>query len=194
MKKLLLLAAVLSSVTLLASCGGGGGDTPQVAAANAELAVDADNGRPVFTALQNEAFTFPTGVADFGTAGTTTLTITPPASAGRNPTFAVASGGDTASGTMGFGSCIFRITVSTFNPPSPLVDGAIIEIQNCGVRLDTAGQNANDVALQKSAVLFLNNANSTGTTVTVSINPAGKITLNGRVVGTVTLKPVTGSS
>lgn len=194
MKKLFLLAAVLTSATLLASCGGGGGDTAQVAAADARLAADADSGRPLFTAMANESFTFTGGVADFGTTGTaTTVSIQQPAAAGRNPRFTISSGGQTASGTMAFGSCFFRVTNSTFTPPSPLVDGAVIEIANCGVQLDTAGQNADGVAVESSAVLFLNNANSTGTTVTVAINPAGRITLNGKAVGTVTLTPVTGA-
>ena len=193
MKKLFLLAAVLSSVTLLAACGGGGGDSsPMVAAEDARLAADADSGKPLFTALANESFTFTNGVAEFGTSSATTVTIQPPAAEGRNPRFTITSGGDTASGVMAFGSCFFRVTDSTFAPPSPLVDGAVIEIANCGVQLDTAGQNANGVAVESSAVLFLNNANSTGTTVTVAISPSGRIILNGKAVGTVTLRPVTG--
>jgi hypothetical protein len=193
MKKLFLIAAVLSTATLLTACGGGGGDAVQVAAVDARLEADADSGRPMFTALANESFTFTNGVAEFGTAGTaTTVSIQEPAAAGRNPRFTISSGGETATGTMAYGSCFFRITVSTFAPPSPLVDGAVIEIDNCGVVLDTAGQHADGVAVESSAVLFLNNANSTGTTVTVAINPSGRITLNGRVVGTVTLRPITG--
>lgn len=193
MKKLFLLAAVLTSATLLASCGGGG-DSAQVATEDARLSADADSGRPLFTAMANESFTFTGGVTEFGTAGAaTTVSIQQPAAAGRNPRFAISSGGQTATGVMTFGSCFFRVTDSTFTPPSPLVDGAVIEINNCGVQLDTAGQNANGVAIESSAVLFLNNANSTGTAVTVAINPAGRITLNGKAVGTVTLTPVTGA-
>lgn len=193
MKKLFLLAAVLTSATLLASCGGGDGDAVLVAAADARLTADADSGRPLFTALANESFTFPGGVAEFGTTGAaTTVSVQQPAAAGRNPRFTISSGGQTASGTMAFGSCFFRVTASTFAPPSPLVDGAVIEITNCGVQLDTAGQHANGVAVESSAVLFLNNANSTGTSVTVGINPGGRITLNGRIVGEVTLTPITG--
>jgi hypothetical protein len=193
MKKLFLLAAVLTSATLLASCGGGGGDAAQVAAADARIGVDDTNGKVVFNAMANESFVFSGGVPAFGTNTATTVNITPPPAAGRNPGFTITSaGGDTATGTMDFGSCIFRIVTSTFDPPSPLVAGETIVVPNCGVNLDTAGQHADGVAVDVSATLFLNNAVSTNTTVTVAINPAGKITLNGRAVGTVTLQPVTG--
>jgi hypothetical protein len=192
MKKLSLLAAVLASATFLACCGGSG-DASQVAAADAQIAVDGSNGKRTFTAMANESFLFTNGVADFGTAAATTVSITPPATAGTNPTFNIAAGGDTASGTMAFGSCKFQITASTFDAPSPLLVGETITIENCDVKLDTSGQGADGVAVDVSAVLVLNNASSTNTTVTVAINENGKITLNGTVVGTVTLRPVTGA-
>ena len=193
MKKFFLLAAFLGSATLLAACGGGGGDGNQVAAADARVAVNADNGKAAFTALADESFVFANGVPAFGTNTATTVSIEAPAAAGGAPRFAITTaGGDTATGRMSFGSCKFEVLTSTFDSPSPLVAGATIVIEDCELTLDTAGQAADGVSVDVNAMLSLDDCDSANTVVTVAITAGGKIVLNGKVVGTITLRPVTG--
>lgn len=195
MKKLFLLAVALSSTMFLAACGGGG-DGEKVAAVDANITVTAANGKALFTALGNESFVFGNGVPAFGTAGTTTtVTINPPAAAGGNPGFTISSGGSTAGGTLSFagGTCTFNVTSSTFGPPSPLLVGQSIVINDCSVRLDTAGQVADGVADDILAMLTLDGTTSTGSIVSVAIDGDGNITLNGVVVGRVALRPLSGA-
>lgn len=195
MKKHFLLAALLGSVTFLAACGGGGGggDSAQIASADAVVNVGAANGRTTFRALENEAFVFPDGVPAFGTTTRTTVAIEPPAAAGANPRFTVTNAGQTASGVMNFGSCIFRITASDF-AGSVMVAGASIEIDNCSIRIDTSGHAADGVAVDILVFLILDGAVSNGTLISVMIDGDGNVFVNGVLVATITLAPVTGAT
>jgi hypothetical protein len=194
MKKLVLLAAVLSSAVLLSACGGGGGGNESVvASADAQLAINPNTGPAVVSSMAGEAFSFGAGVPALGTNAATTVSLAAPAAAGGAPRFSVASGGNTASGTMGFGSCIFRVVTSTFPAGHELEEGAQVTVNPCNIRLSTQGAPADSVARERAAVFILGTAASAGTSVSVSISASGQVTVNGQVAGTVTIQPVTGS-
>lgn len=182
-----LLFGVLTAV-VLAGCGdGGGGEPAPVLVAPPEVTIAA---APTTTAaVEDIPFTFPAGVAELGTTGTTTIAFT---DTSTTPAFSIASGGNTATGVTTFGSCIFVITASTFPPGSKLALGQTVVVNPCNVRVNTAGQQATGVAASRSVALQLGSAVSSGASVTVQVNPGGQLVLNGQSVGTVTLTPVTG--
>lgn len=181
-----LLFSVLAAVAL-GGCGGGGGEPAPVLVAPPAVALAA---APTTTAaVEDVPFTFPAGVTELGTTGTTTVAFTDTAT---TPAFTIASGGNTASGTTQFGSCIFVVTASTFPPGSRLALGNTVTVNPCNINVNTAGQQANGVAASRSVALQLGAAVSSGASVTVQVNPGGQLVLNGQSVGTVTLTPVTG--
>jgi hypothetical protein len=184
-----LLASVFATIVAasLTACGGGGGEPPatQVAAADTTLPA---NGTTT-AAVTNIPFTFPAGVTEFGTTGTTTVAFT---DTSTTPAFSIASSGNTATGTTAFGSCIFRITASTFASTSKLAQGNTVTVEPCNINVNTQGVAANSVAVTRSVALRLGAAVSSGASVTVSVNPGGQLTLNGKSVGSVTLVAVTG--
>jgi hypothetical protein len=187
MKKLITVAAAVGIAATLTACGGGGGGTTaQVASANTPVAMDASNGQAVTSTVTGKAFTFTSGVPDFGTTGSTAVTF------GTSNGFQVASGSDTASGTMAFGSCHFKVTSSTFTT-GPLVNGNTVTITNCQLLVLTKGAPADGAQHTDQAELVLNGAASAAVTVTVQITGDGKVVINNTSVGTVTLAPVTGA-
>jgi hypothetical protein len=187
MKKLITVLAALCMAATLTACGGGGsGSTAQVASANTTVAMDATNGQTVTSSVTNKPFTFASGVADFGTTGSTAVTF------GASNSFQIASGSDSASGTMAFGSCHFKVTSSTFTS-GPLVSGNTVTINNCQLLVLTKGDPADGSQQSDQAQLVLNAATSAGVTVTVTITADGKVVINNTSVGTVTLAPVTGA-
>jgi len=172
---------------MLTGCGGGGDDTPLVAAN--DLVVQAN---PSVTAAVAQApFDFPGGVPVLGTTADTTVTFT---STDPSPAFSISSGGGTATGTTTFGSCIFKVTASTFPAGTRLATGATVTVNPCNLTINSRGLSANGVGQSRSIALILGAAASAGRTLTVSVNPGGGLTLNGTSVGTVTLAPVTGGS
>ncbi len=190
-KALQVLLAVAAAV-VLSACGGGGGgsggnDAPAVAAADTTVGVSST----VTGAVVNTAFSFPSGVTSFGTTSATTVAFN---DTSATPAFTISSGGNTATGTTTFGSCIFTITSSTFVAPSPLAAGNTITVNPCNININTKGQVANGVGQLRSVVLVLGAAASSGTPITVSVTPSGQVTLNGAGVGTVTLQPGTGGT
>lgn len=186
MKKLGMILGLAAAVAISA-CGGGGDDPVLVAPATAVVPVTA----AAATAVVSQTFAFPSGVPDLGTTGTTTLAFT---STATTPAFQIASGGNTATGTTQFGSCIFTVTASTFPAGSRLAVGQTITVNPCNISVQTAGQQANGVAATRSASFVLGNAVSSGATITVAVNPGGQLAIGGVSVGTVTLTPVTGAS
>lgn len=186
MNKLILsLLAVVGSVALVA-CGGSDDPAPAVAAADVTVPVTASTA----AAVANTAFTFPAAVPELGTTAATTIAFTNTAT---TPAFAISSGGMQAQGTTTFGSCIFVVTSSTFPAGHRLAQGQTVTVNPCNIRLGTQGAPADSIARARAAVFVLGSAASTGTTVTVTVNPGGSITVNGRDAGSVTLAPVTGS-
>lgn len=180
-------SAALIAAALLTACGGGGGGgtATEVAADDVTAGVNSE----VASALRAVDFTFADGVAELGTAAATTVAFT---SEGASPAFSIASGGATATGTTTFGSCIFKVTSSSFPVGHRLEQGATVTVNPCSIRFGTQGAPADSIARARAAVFILGAAASTGTTVTVTVNPGGTITVNGRDVGTVTLVPVSG--
>jgi hypothetical protein len=182
----LALAVVFLAAATLTACGGSSEPAPvEVAAADAKLPAN-----PTTTAaVANIPFTFPGGISDFATTSTTTVAFT---NTSTTPAFSIASGGNTATGTTTFGSCIFAITASTFPTGSRLAKGNTITVNPCNINANTAGLSANGVGTTRSVALLLGAAASSGATVTLSVNPGGQLTINGQSAGTVTLTPVTG--
>jgi hypothetical protein len=186
MNKMLALALAIFATASLTACGGGGGEPPptQVVAAATTIPVTATS-TAIATGIP---FAFPTGVTEFGTTSTTTVAFT---DTSTTPAFSIASGGNTATGTTTFGSCHFKILASTFPSTSKLAVGNVITVDPCSLVADTSGLPGNATAEQKSLALKLGAAASAGTPVTMSVNPGGQLTINGKSAGTVTLQVVT---
>lgn len=194
MKKLFLLAAVLSSALTLTACGGGGGgERISVVPTDTTLAVTPTTGATIVAAVQGREFDFPTGVPSFGTTATTTVALTT-AAAGGSPGFTITETGvGSASGTLEFGSCRFRITQSNYPADHPLAQGKIITVERCEVSVDTDNTPADTVERTKSAFLRLNAAQSSGEPIRVNVTPSGQLILGGvTVLPSITLVVVTG--
>lgn len=190
MNKILKLLLVASTAAVLASCGGDDDDAPApvaVVPTATTLAVT-----PATTAaVEDVPFVFPQGVPDLGTTASTTVAFTDTAT---TPAFSIASGGNTATGTTAFGSCIFRITNSTFPAGHRLATGNTITVNPCNIKVETSGMSVDAPAEQRSVALLLGAAASAGTPVTVDVNPGGQLTLNGKAAGTVEIVFVTGGT
>jgi hypothetical protein len=184
MKKLLVMIMVATGA-VLAACGGGGDDAPLGVANNTTLATNATTAAAVI----NQPFAFPAGVPAFGTTSATTVQFT---STSTVPAFSVASAQGTASGSTSFGSCIFAVTQSTFPAGHPLALNQTVTVNPCNMNVNTAGAVANGVATSRSVALVLGAASSAGASVTVGVNAGGQLTLNGNIVATVVLTPVSG--
>jgi len=177
----------MAAAVVLSACGSSDDDgVTMVAASDTTLAAS-----PTTTAaVAGTPFAFPTGVPAFGTTSTTTVAFT---STATTPAFSISSGGNTATGTTTFGSCIFAITASTFPAGHALAAGNTITVNPCNMSVNTTGAVANGVATTRSVALLLGAAASSGQSAVVQVNPGGQLTLNGQSVGTVTLTPVTGT-
>ena len=162
------------AAAMLAACGGGSDVLPATPSTTAS--VTAANA----AALTGTPYIFDSGVAQFGTTTSTSLTI---AGAGAATTFAVASGGKTASGPMTFGSCIFTVTKSDFTAPSPLAVGQVVTINPCTVTVNSAGYPAGTTNVIPTTLTL-------GTTVSAANGKTVTVTTTGNVIGTVV---VTGS-
>jgi hypothetical protein len=186
MKKIFGLIMVVAASAFIAGCSDGDDDPlPTVAAVDATIPVTSTTAAAVATV----PFTFPAGVPDLGTTASTTVSFTNTAT---TPGFSIASGTSVASGATTFGSCIFVVASSSFPAGHRLAQGNTVTVNPCNIRLGTQGAPADSIARARAAVFILGAAASTGTTVTVTVNPGGSITVNGRDVGTVTLVPVSG--
>jgi hypothetical protein len=183
-----LLASVFATIVAasLTACGGGGGEPPptQVAAADATLPA---NGTTT-GAVTNIPFTFPAGLTDLGTTSTTTVAFT---DTSTTPAFSITSAGQTATGTTTFGSCHFLVTASTFPSTSKLAKGNTVTVNPCNINVSAKGLPANGTAAARSIALQLGLVVSSDEPVTLSVNPGGQLTINGKSVGSVTLQPVT---
>jgi hypothetical protein len=171
---------------VLAGCGGGSSAPPVMGVAtNTTLATNATTA----AAVANTPFTFSSGVAALGTTGSTSVTFT---STTATPAFSIASGGNTATGTTTFGSCIFAVTSSNFPAGHSLALGQTVTVNPCNLSVNTTGAVANGVATSRSVALLLGAAASSGSSVIIAVTSGGALTLNGSNVGTVTLTPVSG--
>ena len=161
------LAAILASAVLVA-CGGGGGDQYAPITSNAvtpmtatTAAVLTDNGPIAFAAIPELGIP---GVATFTAGGTG------PAAYSFN--IAEALTGNSASGVLTFGSCIFTVTASTFPAIHPLALGKTATVNPCNLTFQTAGQNTGSSFSALTTLLF-GASRSNAFTETVSVAPGG---------------------
>ena len=189
MKKLALVLSLVATAASLVACGGGGDSTPTptVAASNVTAKVTPTT----VGAVTNQSFAFNSGVAQFGTTSATTLAV---GSTNGNPTFNVSSSQGTASGNLGFGSCIFTITSSTFPSTSALAVGKVIEIDPCSITVDTAGLSVQAGATAVPVTFTLGTAVSAAQNFTVDILDNGTVVVNGDNVATVQTTSTTGAT
>lgn len=183
--KLKLAFGAVAAAALLAACGGGSGDP--ILVVNSDVSVPAN--ATVAGALAGTSFAFPSGVPALGTTGATTLAFTGTAA---SPGFDVSSGGNTAGGTAGFGSCIFVVSRSTFPAGHPMALGQTVTINPCAVSMAVSNATANGQPVPRSIALLLGAAASSGSSATVAVTPSGQLVLNGANVVTVGLTPVSG--
>ncbi len=181
-----LVFSAVAAAALLAACGGGGSSEP-ILVANSDAVIPTN--ATVAGALAGTSFAFPSGVPALGTTGTTTLAFSGTAAA---PGFDVSSGGNSAGGTAAFGSCIFVVTRSTFVAGHPLALGQTVTVNPCNVNANTTGAVANGQATSRSVALVLGAAASANATVTVGVTAGGQLVMNGALVTTIALTPVSG--
>jgi hypothetical protein len=176
------------AAALLVACGSSDAPAPaaplQYASSNLTVPVTAANA----AALVNTPFVFPNGVPEFGTTGTTTVTLT---DTSTTPAFSIVTPNGTATGVMTFGSCIFRIT--TVTPGTVLSVGNTITIPDCKASLQVVGQPANGSSFQGQVTFSLNLASSVFQSTLVRIGTDGTLSVNGISFGRVGLAFVTGS-
>lgn len=187
--KISLAASVFSCSVLLSACGGGDAapsPTKAVASADITAAVTSSTAQ----VMVNKSFSFDSGVSALGTKSATTVDLSGSATA---PDVKISSGGNTATGVMTYGSCIFKITSSTIPglPVTPAGDKGI-EVKPCDLKLATAGlTNGSSNSFVK---WILGNASSISQGVTVTISSTGVVTVSGTSFGTVTLVLSTGAT
>lgn len=181
----ILVSLLMASAAVLSACGGGDDEPALVAASDTTLSVNTATAQ----ALANTPFNFPGGVPALGTTGTTTVAFT---STSTTPAFSIVNGSNTATGTTEFGSCVFIVANSSFPAGHQLAAGQRVTVNPCQVRLGTQGAPADSVARTRAAVFILSAAASDGSSVSISINNGGNVTINGQAAGTVTLVPTSG--
>jgi hypothetical protein len=189
MKKMKSTMLIAVCAAALAACGGGSDSAPTVtlvAASDTSVNVNPT----VAAALVNTSFSFPSGAPALGTTAATTIQFTNTATA---PAFSITSGGNTASGTTTFGSCIFRVSNSSFPLGHPLANGQTVTVDPCSANINTTGAVANGVATSRNVALLLGTAASSGVTVLVGVNTSGQLILSGAVIANIALTPATGT-
>ena len=191
--KLSLACMVLGGSALLAACGGSSDPLPvaQVATNNISAVITPVTGAAVVSSVLDKDFAFSAGIPSFGTTSPTSLKLS---GTGAAPSFAINSIEGTASGAMTYGSCIFKITQSTFPAGSLLATGNSVTVLPCELDVVTAGLSSNGTPAPSTVTLQLGATNSTPVTVTVSISPTGVVTVGNSTIGTVTLTAATGAS
>ena len=184
MKSLKGVLAAACAVVVLTACGGGGGSsgTP-VASANTSAVINASTGASLVQGVSGVALGFNSGVADFGTTGTAT---TVQLNGGAAPSFAVSAGGNTASGDLSFGSCIFTIKTSTFPAGHPLSVGQKITVSPCTISIATANQTATGTPIDTPVSLVLGSTKSEEKKLPITISSSGSVVITNPVTGTTT--------
>ena len=191
--KLAKFALGLTLAATLAACGGS--DAPAVVkvasvdTTAALSATDTATSTAIVTAVLDKTFTFP-AVTELGTTAATTLVLS---GTGAAPTFSIGSEGKTATGTMGFGSCIFTITTSDFVAPHKLAAGEKVTVDPCALEVKTAGDTATGTATDTPTTFLLGATKSAEVVLSVAIAVDGTVTVAGQVVGTVSTTTTTGA-
>ena len=167
-----ILAATVSAA-MLAACGGGSDVVPATTATS--TSITAANA----AALAGTPYIFDSGVTQFGTTSSTSLTV---AGSGAATTFAIASAGKTASGVMSFGSCIFTVTKSDFPLTDPLGLGKVITINPCAITINSTGYPVGTQSIPTTLTLGTLVSSPNSKTVTVSVggqNVIGTVVVTG---------------
>lgn len=167
--KLYLVLGVIGLCTMSACNFGSGDETFAVQPIDIAVIVDESN----VAALEGLTFTFSSGEAIHpGLEGDeTTVTFTSESS------IEIASGGNTATGELTFGSCIINIETSTFPPGEGPQVGDEIVIEPCAINIMTEETTDTGIAQSGTVTLILGATESDPVTVTIVIENAG----NGRV-------------
>jgi hypothetical protein len=184
----------LTMAATLAACGGGGGGGAPAAtvvastdSSSAITAADSATSTAIVTAVLNKTFSFPP-VPELGTTAATTMVLSGTPSA---PTFTIGSGSDTATGTMGFGSCIFTVTQSDFVAPHRLAVGQPpIVVDPCTLDTQTEGDPVG-VTTDTPSIFVLGVTESAEILLPVSVAADGTVTVAGQVVGDVPTETTT---
>ena len=179
---------IIAAAVIVVACGGGGGssDVAKVAAADTVIAASPT----AVPAVVSIPFAFPGGVPDLGTTVTTTIAFT---STGTLPNFTIdAPGQGTATGSTEFGSCIFRVTNSSFPATHRLGAGRIITINRCTFILNTKGSPANGTPITRTIVWQLGGGVSVPISITLTIRADGVVVVNSVTIGSTTVNEVTG--
>lgn len=193
--KISLACLVLSGSALLAACGGDSTPLPPaaVASGNTAAVINPQTGAAVVSGVLDKRFDFGTGVPDFGTNSPPSLTSLTLSGDAAAPSFVITSGASSASGIMTYGSCIFKVTQSTFTA-GPLVLNNTFPVSPCGLTVATAGIKGDGIATSASVTFVLGATPSTPVSVPVSISPDGVLTVNGITIpGKVVLVAATGA-
>lgn len=197
----------------LVACGGSGGGSsaPPVRVANANVVVPITATTvPALVPAAGAApivATFPNGFSGVNAAGapvtvtgattvafTNTGGATPGLGGGTPPGFSITNGGSTASGTVTFGSCTFTVTASNFPATSPLAVGKVIKVDPCTMTVNTIGDFSNGTTNTDSVTLTFGTSTSAAFSLPVTIDGNGTVSVNGVVIGTVPLSPITGAT
>ena len=183
--KILQTLFLAASVATLAACGGGSTTVPTpVATSNASIALNPTTGPAFLQALNGQSFSFPGGVPELGTAGPTTVSFS-----GGN--FTITSGGQTATGPMTFGSCIFKPSASSL---LSIPAGTTITINPCSLEIATNGKTANGVSTNTTVTLKFPSGVSINLVAQVAVFADGTVTVYGIVVGKATVAAPTGAT
>ena len=189
----------LTLAAVLAACGGGGDAPPvvKVAAVDTTSAVTATTVAALVTPTPTVA-SFADGFSGTdNTVADTPVVIPGPATVSftSSSTFAITSGGATATGITTFGSCIFEVTASTFPLSSPLALGKFVKVNPCSMTASTAGANADGQPVVRDVVVVLGTtAPSTPVKLAVTVNADGTVVIGTTPIGTVTLTAATGAT
>ena len=167
-------------VSALAACGGSDSPLPTIAVSGKDevVALNPATGAATIAAVVDKTFTF-AAVPTLATTSPTALKFT---GGGATPSFAITSPEGSATGAMGFGSCIFRVATSSYPASHPLAAGKTVTITPCELSLDTSGAPANGVSNQTTASFKLGNLVSAGIPLPVTISANGVISVGGVVL------------
>jgi hypothetical protein len=172
MKMILKFVASACVAAALVACGGGGGGSSiPVASQNATASFDAANGPRLIRALNNATLTFPNGVPALGTNTSTTMVITNANTA--SPQFSVTSGGNAASGSISFGSCIFRVTAVTSGTLFSV--NQEITVNPCSITASIQGNAATGLPERDDLRVTLGSAVSNPFQAPLRITPTGSV-------------------
>lgn len=189
MKTNLKMALLITAAAVLTACGSSDSTPARVATADTTVAAN-----PATTAaVYKVPFTFSGGAPELGTTASTTVTFTAP-SAGTEPAFAIASSQGTASGSTAFGSCIFKVSSSTFSAAHVLGAGKTLTVAPCEFTVKTKGMAADGHSEKRKMKLRLGRTESDDQDVDTRVDSDGNVKVNDQDEGKTSVEDVTGGS